>query len=156
MQQNRQIVLIVLVLLFSFACKQKQNYLFEVLDSSQTGINFNNQLKPSPQFNLFSYMYYYNGAGVGAGDFNKDGLIDLFFAANQSQNKLYINKGNLKFEDVTTKASVPNDDAWSTGVSVVDINNDGLLDIYVCRVGSYKILKGKNQLLVCKKEHHLY
>lgn len=150
MQKNRQIALIVLVLLFSFACKQKQNSLFEVLDASQTGITFRNQLKPTPQFNLFSYMYYYNGAGVGAGDFNKDGLIDLFFAANQLQNKLYINKGNLKFEDVTTKASVPNDDAWSTGVSVVDINNDGLLDIYVCRVGNYKILKGKNQLLVCK------
>ncbi|MFN5135496.1 MAG: VCBS repeat-containing protein, partial [Chitinophagaceae bacterium] len=77
-------------------------------------------------------------------------LIDLFFAANQSQSKLYINKGNLNFEDVTTKAFIPNDSAWSTGVSVVDINNDGLLDIYVCRVGNYKVLKGTNQLLVCK------
>lgn len=139
-----------MMLLFAIGCKQKQNSLFEVLNASQTGITFSNQLKPTPQFNLFSYMYYYNGAGVGAGDFNKDGLIDLFFAANQSQNKLYINKGNLKFEDVTTIASIPNDSAWSTGVSVIDINNDGLLDIYVCRVGNYKILKGTNQLLVCK------
>lgn len=150
MRKIGEINLIVLLLLFAIGCKQKQESFFEVVDASETGIMFSNQLKPTPQFNLFSYMYYYNGAGVGAGDFNKDGLIDLFFAANQSQNKLYINKGNLKFEDKTTKAAVPNDSAWSTGVSVVDINNDGLLDIYVCRVGNYKVLKGKNQLLVCK------
>jgi hypothetical protein len=139
-----------MLFLFAFGCKQKTNSLFQVLDASQTGIFFNNQLKPTPEFNLFSYMYYYNGAGVGAGDFNNDGLIDLFFAANQSQNKLFINKGNLKFEDVTAEASIPNDNAWSTGVSVIDINNDGLLDIYICRVGNYKVLKGANQLLVCK------
>jgi hypothetical protein len=95
-------------------------------------------------------MYYYNGAGVGAGDFNNDGRIDLFFAANQQANRLYLNKGQLQFEDITKAAAgVPTDAAWSTGVSVVDINNDGLLDIYVCRVGNYKVLKGKNQLLVC-------
>jgi hypothetical protein len=139
-----------MLLLFAFGCKQKTNSIFQVLNSSQTGITFNNQLKPTPEFNLFSYMYYYNGAGVGAGDFNNDGLIDLFFAANQSQNKLFINKGNLKFEDVSAEASIPNDSAWSTGVSVIDINNDGLLDIYICRVGNYKVLKGTNQLLVCK------
>lgn len=150
MRKIGKINMIVLLLLCAFGCKQKQDSLFEVLYTSQTGITFSNQLKPTPQFNLFSYMYYYNGAGVGAGDFNKDGLIDLFFAANQSQNKLFINKGNLKFEDVTAKAAIPNDSAWSTGVSVVDINNDGLLDIYICRVGNYKVLKGKNQLLVCK------
>ncbi len=132
------------------SCSQQHASLFEVLDSKRTGIDFSNQLKPTPAFNLFSYMYYYNGAGVGAGDFNKDGLIDLFFAANQSANKLYLNKGNLQFKDVTTAAAIPNDGAWSTGVSVVDINNDGLLDIYICRVGNYKILTGKNQLLVCK------
>ncbi len=142
------------ILIFCFftiiSCKQTTDSLFEVVPSSQTGIDFKNELKPTPAFNLFSYMYYYNGAGIGAGDFNKDGRIDLFFAANQSQNKLYINKGTMQFEDVTAKASIPVDSAWSTGVSVVDINNDGLLDIYVCRVGNYKVLKGKNQLLVCK------
>ena len=83
-------------------------------------------------------MYFYNGAGVGAGDFNNDGLIDLFFAANQGENKLYLNKGNLHFKDVTAEAEIPQDGGWSTGVSVVDINNDGLLDIYVCRVGNYE------------------
>ncbi|HZH97008.1 MAG TPA: VCBS repeat-containing protein, partial [Flavisolibacter sp.] len=95
-------------------------------------------------------MYFYNGAGIGAGDFNKDGLVDLFFSSNQEQNKLYLNKGGLKFTDVTAGAQIPQDSGWSTGVSVVDINNDGLLDIYVCKVGNYESLRGKNQLLVCQ------
>jgi hypothetical protein len=95
-------------------------------------------------------MYFYNGAGVAAGDFNNDGLIDLFFCANQSQNKLYLNKGGLKFEDATKEAHIPNDSAWSTGVSVVDINNDGLLDLYVCRVSKFQGLQGENQFLICQ------
>jgi hypothetical protein len=94
-------------------------------------------------------MYFYNGAGIGAGDFNNDGLIDLFFASNQGQNKLYLNTGNMHFKDVTADAQIPNDNGWSTGVSVVDINNDGLLDIYVCRVGNYGPLKSHNQFLIC-------
>lgn len=125
--------------------------LFEVLESNVTGIKFNNKLTATPTFNMFKYMYFYNGAGVGAGDFNNDGLIDLFFTSNQQQNKLYINKNNLQFEDVTSKAQIPNDNAWSTGVSVVDINNDGMLDIYVCRVGNYESLKSNNQFLICKE-----
>jgi len=95
-------------------------------------------------------MYFYNGAGVGAGDFNKDGLIDLFFASNQGENKLYLNEGGLKFKDQTKAAKIPQDGGWSTGISVVDINNDGLLDIYVCRVGNYEQLQSHNQLLVCQ------
>jgi hypothetical protein len=94
-------------------------------------------------------MYFYNGAGVGAGDFNNDGFIDLFFSSNQGENKLYLNEGNLHFKDVTNQTKIPQDGGWSTGVSVVDINNDGLLDIYVCRVGNFEILKGKNQFLIC-------
>ena len=135
------------------SCSEKktlQSPLFKTLDEKYTGLDFNNKLTPTAQFNLFSYMYYYNGAGVGAGDFNNDGLIDLFFSANQGDNKLYLNKGKLKFTDVSVAARVPQDSGWSTGVSIVDINNDGLLDIYVCKVGHYKILKSKNQLLVCK------
>lgn len=93
-------------------------------------------------------MYFYNGSGVGAGDFNNDGKTDLFFASNQQQNKIYLNEGKLKFKDVTVQASIPQDGGWSTGVSVVDINNDGLLDIYVCRVGHYETLHSKNQLLI--------
>ncbi|HPH37235.1 MAG TPA: VCBS repeat-containing protein [Sediminibacterium sp.] len=138
---------------FSFsACKnQAGETVFTPITSAETGLDFTNTLTPTPAFNLFSYMYYYNGAGVGAGDFNNDGRIDLFFAANQQANRLYLNKGQLQFVDITKAAEIPTDIAWSTGVSVVDINNDGLLDIYVCRVGNYKVLKGKNQLLVCTK-----
>lgn len=123
--------------------------LFEVLGPARTGISFANNLKATPAFNMFRYMYFYNGAGVGAGDFNNDGKTDLFFASNQGSNKLYLNKGDLRFEDATAAARIPQDGGWSTGVSVVDINGDGLLDIYVCRVGQFEVLKGKNQLLVC-------
>jgi enediyne biosynthesis protein E4 len=128
----------------------KKPDLFEVLDNTKTGINFNNKLTPTTAFNVFKYMYYYNGAGIGAGDFNNDGRIDLFFAANQSDNKLYLNRGNLRFTDVTAEAKIPQDGGWSTGVSVIDINNDGLLDIYICRVGNHETLHSHNQLLVCQ------
>ena len=124
--------------------------MFNVLKEDVTGLHFANKLHPTSEFNMLKYMYYYNGAGVAAGDFNNDGKIDLFFAGNQEQNTLYLNKGNRHFMDVTKQAQIPVDSAWSTGVSVIDINNDGLLDIYVCRVGKYKILHGENQLLVCQ------
>ena len=137
------------------SCKSKNKaalpVLFEVLKDDKTGLHFNNQVTPTEKFNMFNYMYFYNGSGVGAGDFNNDGLVDLFFAANQGDNKFYINEGKLHFKDVTAAATVPQDKGWSTGVSVVDINNDGLLDIYVCKVGKYEILNSKNQLLVCKE-----
>ncbi len=124
--------------------------MFETLNDNQTGLHFSNTLTPTDSFNMFHYMYFYNGAGVGAGDFNNDGKIDLFFAANQGDNKLYLNEGNLKFKDVTTATKIPQDKGWSTGVSVVDINNDGMLDIYICKVGNFETLHGKNQLLICK------
>jgi len=121
---------------------------FSALDHEQTGLHFQNRMKPTPNFNLFSYMYFYNGAGIGAGDFNQDGLIDLYFAASQERDRLYLNKGDLRFEDVSDLSGIPTDSAWSTGVSVVDINGDGLSDIYVCQVGQYKGLKGRNRLLI--------
>jgi FG-GAP repeat. len=135
------------------SCRQQQKDtlppLFEVLDDARTGLHFSNNLIPEDSFNVFHYMYFYNGAGVGAGDFNNDGLIDLFFAGNQTENKLYLNTGNFQFKDVSQAARLPQDGGWSTGVSVVDINNDGLLDIYVCRVGNYGPLKSHNQFLIC-------
>lgn len=150
MKWNIRALVGLITLVIASGCKQANTpSLFTPIDSKESGLNFTNTLTPTTDFNLFSYMYYYNGAGIGAGDFNKDGKIDLFFAANQTGNKLYLNKGAMQFEDITSTAKIPNDGAWSTGVSVVDINNDGLLDIYVCRVGNYKVLKGKNQLLVC-------
>ena len=134
-------------------CKSKlpdDQAMFKVLKSKATGIDFRNNLAYSKEFNLFTYMYFYNGSGVGSGDFNNDGKIDLFFGSNQGRNKLYINKGGMKFSDATIEAHIPDDKGWSTGVSVVDINNDGLLDIYVCRVGNYETLKGKNLFLINK------
>src|SRR5215203_1604106 len=145
----RLLVLALLIFLFS-GCKssKKTDPIFEVLDNKKTGLDFVNKLTPTLQFNMFSYMYFYNGGGVGAGDFNNDGLIDLFFGSNQQQNKIYLNKGHLSFKDITTEAAIPQNGGWSTGISVVDINNDGVLDIYVCRVGQYETLHSKNQLLI--------
>jgi len=120
------------------------------MENNQTGLNFVNALKPNAKVNMLSYMYFYNGAGMAAGDFNNDGNTDLFFCSNQGQNTLYLNEGGLHFKDVTLEAKIPNDGGWSTGVSVVDINQDGLLDLYVCRVGQYENLTQGNQLLVCK------
>jgi hypothetical protein len=146
--------LIPLMLMLAPACQQAHNSappIFEVMDRSRTGLDFINALHPTKAFNVFNYMYYFNGGGIGAGDFNNDGRIDLFFAANQGKNKLYLNTGDLHFKDVTDEARIPEDGAWSTGVSVVDINNDGLLDIYICRVGQLDGLpKAHNQLLVCQ------
>ena len=137
--------------LFS-GCKTKTHLptVFELMTDAKTDLHFENTLTPTQEFNIFKYLYFYNGAGLGAGDFNNDGKIDLFFAANQTDDKLYLNKGNLRFKDVTTEAKIPNDHGWSTGVSVVDINNDGLLDIYICRVGNYLTLHSHNQLLICQ------
>ena len=130
------------------AKKKADEVLFKVHDSKTTGLHFSNDLAYNQQFNLFKYIYFYNGSGVGAGDFNNDGKTDLFFGSNQHKNKLFLNKGNLKFTDVTDVAKVPQDGGWTTGISVVDINNDGWLDIYICRVGNYEILHSKNQLLI--------
>ncbi|MDP4211808.1 MAG: VCBS repeat-containing protein [Bacteroidota bacterium] len=129
---------------------KKKVVAFEVLENSRTGLDFINKLTPTSEFNVFNYMYYYNGGGIGVGDFNNDGLIDVFFAANQTDDKMYLNQGNLKFRDVTAEAQIPEDGGWSTGISVVDINNDGLLDIYICRVGNLEKLQSHNQLLICQ------
>jgi enediyne biosynthesis protein E4 len=144
-------ILIPIIFIFS-ACKSKPNVLpvFELMNDSKTGLHFENKLTSTEQFNIFKYLYFYNGAGIGAGDFNNDGKIDLFFASNLGDNKMYLNEGNLKFKDVTKEAKIPEDGGWSTGVSVVDINNDGLLDIYICHVGNYETLHSHNQLLICQ------
>lgn len=144
---------IVPITMILFSCSDEKNEvpaLFEALESKSTGIDFANKLTPTAEFNMFKYMYFYNGAGVGVGDFNNDGLSDIFFSSNQGENKIYLNEGKMKFKDVTKEAKIPQDGGWSTGVSVVDINNDGLLDIYVCRVGKYETLQSKNQFLICQ------
>lgn len=128
--------------------KKAANPIFVMLDSKQTGLDFSNKLTYNNTFNLFKYIYFYNGSGVGAGDFNNDGKIDLFFGSNQGDNKLYLNTGGIHFKDVTKQATIPEDGGWTTGISVVDINNDGLLDIYVCRVGEFETLHSKNLFLI--------
>jgi len=152
--QHTLALLTAFILMTIPACKHTASPvdpIFEVLDHTTTGIDFSNTLHPTKQFNVFDYMYFYNGGGIGAGDFNNDGRIDLFFASNQENNRLYLNTGNLHFRDVTATAHIPADKGWSTGVSVVDINNDGLLDIYVCRVGQLAGLPvSHNQLLICQ------
>jgi len=133
-------------LLFTPALEKER--LFKKIDSTTTNITFKNELKDSPELNILTYLYYYNGAGTATADFNNDGLIDIYFTSNQGADKLYLNKGNFKFEDVTTTANIENAGNWTTGVTYMDINNDGLLDLYICKVGSYKNFKGRNLLYV--------
>jgi len=113
-----------------------------------TAVTFSNDLLEAEAFNIIDYLYFYNGGGVALGDINKDGLIDIYLTANQGENKMYLNKGNWEFEDITLQAGLASPGAWKTGVSMVDINGDGLLDIYQCRLGNYKGIRGKNQLFI--------
>ena len=122
--------------------------LFTLLPPSSTRIDFENRLTETEEFNIIEYLYFNNGAGVAAGDINKDGLVDLYFSSNQHENKLYLNKGDLSFEDITAQAGVGGTGDWSTGVVMADVNGDGLLDIHVCNVGGYKGLEGTNQLYI--------
>src|SRR4051794_36571175 len=151
---NVEFLILIISLIILSSCvshsPKEEPPLFEVLDSKTTGLGFTNHLTSTDSFNLFKYMYFYNGAGVGVGDFNNDGKIDVFFSSNQGSNALYLNKGKMQFKDVSGEAKIPADKAWNTGVSVVDVNNDGLLDIYICRVGNYEILRSRNQLLICQ------
>ena len=131
-----------------FACtKSKDGQLFEKVENS--GIQFTNTVTDEKDNNIFKYRNFYNGGGVGIGDINNDGLADVFFTANQGANKLFLNKGDFKFEDISDKAGFSKKDQWSTGVTMVDINNDGWLDIYVANAGNMmqEDLR-KNQLFI--------
>lgn len=131
------------------SCRQKKDGLFQSLSSSQTGVTFANNLEKKPNFNILYYLYYYNGGGVATGDINNDGLPDLYFTANRKGgNKLYLNKGNFKFEDITEKAGVAGTADWCSGVTMADVNGDGLLDIYVSAVSKVYGLNGHNLLYI--------
>ena len=108
----------------------KEDKIFSTLQHSESGIDFSNNLIENDSLNYFTYSYLYMGGGVATGDINNDGLIDIFFTGNQVENKLYLNKGNLKFEDITSTAGIGGDDRWYTGVTMADVNGDGFLDIY--------------------------
>lgn len=119
-------------IVFFSSCKQKNTPLFREIKSTESGITFSNVLQENEMLNMINYQYLYNGGGVGIGDFNNDSLPDIYFTSSILPNKLYLNRGKMKFEDVTDIAGVSGEKKWSRGVSVVDINNDGLLDMYVC------------------------
>ena len=133
-------------LLLSLISCTTNNSLFVSLKKNKTQINFQNNLTSTVDLNILNYLYYYNGAGVAAADFNNDGLADLYFTGNQTEDKLFLNLGGLRFKDITTEAHINNPFPWTTGVTTVDINNDGFLDIYICKVGKHNAIKGKNLL----------
>jgi hypothetical protein len=125
-----------LILFFVFYSCSPSDSVFEKLDSGDTNITFVNKIEETEKDNVLNYEYFYNGGGVAAADFNNDGLTDLYFTANQGEDKLYLNKGDLKFEDITKTAGITWNGEWKTGVTVVDINNDGWQDIYVSVSGN--------------------
>ena len=148
---NRSIFFLIFILLFVNCSKENsdnKNALFSKLETSQTGINFINEVKNGEDMNIFKYRNFYNGGGVAIGDVNNDGLSDIYFTSNLGANKLYLNKGNFKFEDISKKAGVEGTKSWSTGVVMVDLNGDGLLDIYVCNAGNIKGDNQKNELFI--------
>jgi hypothetical protein len=161
--ENKRILVVLLTLLFSCQAAEKeeevastQNFieqqqkLFVQKKAEETGIYFINELPEDRYRNILMYQYYYNGGGVAIGDINNDNLPDIFFSGNLSSSKLYLNRGNWQFEDITFTAGIsPNDGkSWHTGVSMIDINNDGWLDIYVCRSGNFEPQNRKNLLYI--------
>ena len=148
---------ITLLLFFVCACSTEapqrtgtvdQTTPFALLPATYTNISFQNTLTDTEELNVFKYRNYYDGGGVGLGDFNQDGWLDIYLTANQTENKLYLNKGNFWFEDITRSAGVAGRRKWSTGVSIADVNGDGLLDIYVCNSGDVKGDSKANELFI--------
>lgn len=152
----KKVIFIIGFALTLLACNHKDNLkLFNALPSSQTGVKFTNQLTETEDWNIIEYLYFYNGGGVAIGDINNDGLPDLAFTANQQPNKLYVNQNDFGFQDVTEKANFIGNiskNTWKTGISMADVNADGWLDIYVCQVGKYKQIQGRNELFINQQD----
>ena len=136
-----------LLFIFFISCEKKEK-LFTEISHLNSKIDFRNDLLENDKFNLVEYLYFYNGGGVATGDINNDGLTDIYISSNQGLNKLYLNKGAFIFEDISKTAGVQSKGEWKTGVSMIDINGDGLLDIYQTRLGGYKNISGKNELYI--------
>ncbi|MEZ4774183.1 MAG: VCBS repeat-containing protein [Bacteroidia bacterium] len=139
-----------LLLFLGFACTKQEvaQKQFKWMNHTETGISFTNTVTNSEDFNIFSYRNFYNGGGVAIGDINNDGLSDVYFTSNMGANKLFLNKGNWKFEDISAQAGIEDATKWSTGVALVDINNDGWLDIYVCNAGYREGVDQANSLFI--------
>jgi hypothetical protein len=142
--------IIIGILLFSCKPSEKKARLFQL--TANTGIDFTNEVTNTKDFNIFSYRNFYNGGGVAIGDINNDGLDDIFFTANMTNNKLYLNEGNWKFKDISDKAGFKEKGQWSTGVVMADINGDGWLDIFVCNAGYVNNTPPKCRLYINNKD----
>ncbi len=143
---NKYYYISLFLILCITACSEQKG--FDLISSSQSNITFNNNIIENDSFNILDFEYLYNGGGVGIGDFNNDGLEDIYFTGNMESNALYLNKSNFSFEDITEKAGVALQDKWSSGVAVIDINNDGWKDIYVCNTTYENTQRRKNSLLI--------
>ena len=141
-------ILILCLLVFVISCKQSSGELFQKRTPSETGITFENTLTETKDLSILDYLYFYNGGGVAIGDINNDSLPDIYFSGNQVKNKLYLNKGNLQFEDISEKAGIEGNSSWNTGAVMGDVNGDGLLDIYVCAVVGLNGFNGHNELFI--------
>ncbi len=143
----KQLLFILIVTIF-IGCGDDTSKLFTKLSQERTGIDFTNQLFEDENFNVLNYIYFYNGGGVAIGDINNDGLPDVLFTGNMVKNRLYLNKGNFKFEDITAKSGIAEKQGWCTGATMVDINGDGKLDIYICRSADGNPDKRENLLYI--------
>ena len=124
-----------------------------MVPNEENGIHFKNTVKETAAFNILNYYDMYNGGGVAIADVNNDGLQDVYFTSNQQSNKLYLNRGDFKFEDITDTANVNDDEGWTTGVTMIDINNDGWMDMYVCKSASLENnLLRRNKLFINQKD----
>ena len=149
MKINTKPLIILFLLGNFFSCQQEDsNALFTKVSSSSSGISFKNLVKESDAFNVLTYGYFYQGGGVAVGDINNDGLPDIYFTGNMMASKLYLNKGNFEFEDITAQAGVEASGLWNTGTTMADVNGDGLIDIYVCRSAANNPTNRKNQLYI--------
>ncbi|NNK72262.1 MAG: VCBS repeat-containing protein [Flavobacteriaceae bacterium] len=149
---NRIIVVTLIGLIIS-GCNKKNGSLFNSISSDRSGIEFANVVNETDDLNILDYLYFYNGGGLAVGDINNDGLPDVFFSANQGKNKLYLNKGNLQFDDISSSAKIEGNSDWNTGSIMIDINNDGYLDIYVTAVVGIKGFDGHNELYINNKDN---